>query len=98
MGKSLDDVLPAQFGNRPSVESKLPGENFLAVLAERRRWTPHGASGVGELERNPEHLQGAGRRMLDGFDHLARGRLRVIERFGDRVDLPAGDPRGLELG
>src|SRR5215469_600341 len=36
--------------------------------------------------------------MFDGLDHVTRGCLRIIERLGDRVDLPAGDSHCFELG
>src|SRR5262249_61583214 len=69
MNKPLNDLRLAQFGARLVVEAKLASKNFLAVLAERRRWAPHGAGGIRELERNPQHLQGADGGMLDGLDH-----------------------------
>src|SRR5215813_6329215 len=95
---ALDHLVPAQFGNRLVVQAELAGKNFFAVLSERRRRAPHGAGGIGELEGNPEHLQGADGGMRDGLDHGARGRVRIIERLRDRVDLAAGNPRRLELG
>src|SRR5215831_5127534 len=98
MNKPLNDLRLAQFGDGLVVEAKFAREDFVAVLAERRRWAPHGAGGIRELERNPEHLQGADGGMLDGLDHVARGRLRIVERLGDRVDLPAGNSHRLELG
>src|SRR5947209_3785815 len=98
INKPLNDLRLAQFGDGLVVEGKLAGEDFVAVLAERRRCAPHGAGGIRELERNPEHLQGADGGMLDRLDHVARGRLRVVERLGDRVDLPAGNSNRLELG
>src|SRR5262249_27111477 len=98
MNKPLNDLRLAQFGDGLVVEAKLASEDFGVVLAERRRWAPHGAGGIRELERNPEHLQGADGGMFDRLDHVARGRLRIIERLGDRVDLPAGDSPRFELG
>src|SRR5262249_44387057 len=98
MNKSLNDLRFTQFRDGLVVEAKLASEDFVAVLAERRRRPLHGAGGLRELERNPEHLQGADGGMLDRFDHLTRRRLRIIESIGDRVDLPAGDSRRLELG
>src|SRR5205814_641461 len=80
------------------IETEVAGQDFLAVLPKRRRRAPHRTGGGGELERNPEHLQGAGGRMLDGLDHPARGRLRILERFGDRIDLAARNSRRFELG
>src|SRR5262249_56345676 len=61
---ALDHLVPAQFGNRLVVQAELAGKNFLTVLSERRRRAPHGARGIGELEWNPEHLQGADGGML----------------------------------
>src|SRR5215475_5796025 len=98
MNKSLNDLRLAQFGDGLVVEAKLASEDFVAVLAERRRRPLHGAGGLRELERNPEHLQGADGGMRDGLDHVARGRMRIVERIGDRVDLAAGNSRRLELG
>src|SRR5262245_35908103 len=95
---ALDHLVPAQFGNRLIVQVELASKNFLAVLSERRRRAPHGAGGIGELEGNPEHLQGADGGMRDCLDHGARGRVRIIERLSDRIDLAAGNPRRLELG
>src|SRR5215471_18560966 len=71
MNKPLNDLRLAQFGDDLVVEAKLAGEDFLAVLAERRRRAPHGAGGIGELERNSKHLQGAHGGMLDRLDHYA---------------------------
>src|SRR6266404_1763318 len=90
MNKPLNDLRLAQFGDGLVVEAKLAGEDFLAVLAERRRRAPHGAGGIRELERNPEHLQGAHGGMLDRLDHSTRRRLRIIECFGHRLEL--GEP------
>src|SRR5262249_38865867 len=98
MNKPLNDLRLAQFGDGLVVEAKLASEDFVAVLAERRRRPLHGAGGLGELERDPEHLQGADGGMFDRFDHLTRRRLRIVECFGDRVDLAARDSRSLELG
>src|SRR5262245_28076048 len=98
MNKPLNDLRLAQFGDGLVVEAKLAGEDFLAVLAERRRRAPHGAGSIRELERNPEHLQGADCGMFDRLDHVARGRLRIIECVGDRVDLPTRDSHRFELG
>src|SRR5262249_52735393 len=98
MNKPLNDLRLAQFGDGLVVEAKLAGEDFVAMLTERRRRAPHGTGRIQELERNPEHLQGADGGMLDGLDHVARGRLRIVERLGDRGDLPAGDSHRLALG
>src|SRR5215813_3969194 len=98
MNKPLNDLRLAQFGDRLVVEAKLAGEDFVAMLTERRRRAPHGAGGIRELERNPEHLQGADGGMLERLDHTTRRRLRIIECFGDRVDLSARDSHRLELG
>src|SRR5262249_24136812 len=91
MNKPLNDLRLAQFGDGLVVEAKLASEDFGVVLAERRRWAPHGAGGLRELERNPKHLQGADGGMFDGLDHVARGRPRLIRCLGDRVDFPAGE-------
>src|SRR5215510_14472618 len=65
MNKALNDLRLAQFGDGLVVEAKLASEDFVAVLAERRRRAPHGAGRIRELERNPEHLQDADGGMLD---------------------------------
>src|SRR5215471_7844273 len=98
MNKPLNDLGLAQFRDGLVVEAELASEDFVAVLAERRRRALHRAGGLRELERNPEHLQGADGGMFDRFDHVARRRLRIIESFGDRVDLAARNSRRLELG
>src|SRR5258708_29090274 len=89
MNKPLNDLRLAQFGDGLVVEAKLAGEDFIAVLAERRRRAPHGAGGIRELERNPPHLQGAHRGIVDRLDHPTRRRLRIIGRFRGRVALSA---------
>src|SRR6516164_1900320 len=98
MNKPLNDLGLAQFGDGLVVEAELASEDFVAVLAERRRRAPHRAGGIRELERNPEHLQGADGGMFDRFDHLTRRRLRIVESFDDRVDLAARNSCRLELG
>src|SRR5260370_41800239 len=59
MNKPLNDLRLAQFGDGLVVESKLAGEDFIAVLAERRRRAPHGAGGIPGLERDSQDLQRA---------------------------------------
>src|SRR5713226_9054897 len=69
----------------------------LPIRSMRPR-APHRAGGIGELERDSQHPQGADRGMLDRLDHGARGGVRIVERLGDRVDLGAGNADRLELG
>src|SRR5260370_39342399 len=64
ISKPLNDLRLAQFGDGLVVEAKLAGEDFLAVLAERRRRAPHGAGGIRGLEPEPEHLRGGHRGVL----------------------------------
>src|SRR6476660_4326744 len=92
-----DDFLLAQLRDRLLIQPQLALEDFIVVLPEYRRCAPHRAGGVGELERDPEHLEGADGGMLDRLDHVARGRMRIVERVGDRIDASAGTAHRLEL-
>src|SRR3954452_18973292 len=92
-----DDFLLAQLRDRLLIQPQLALEDFIVVLPERRRCAPHRAGGVGELERDPQHLERADGGMLDRLDHVARGRVRIVKRVGDRIDPPAGNPHCHEL-
>ena len=79
----------AQLRDRARVMSKLGRTSSVCWPSSRRRDAAPSTRRVGELERDAEHLQRADGRVLDRLDHVARERVRVVERGGDRIDLAA---------
>src|SRR5260370_32877007 len=83
MNKPLNDLRLAQFGDGLVIEAKLAGEDFVAVLAERRRRGPQGAGGIRAIGRNPAQLHGAQRGSNDCLSHSLRARAATRGGSGD---------------